>query len=384
MRVYRKIALLALLLVVSISMNAKNFDNGQPDPDTLFCDNKEFTKTYNKTFDITKNELVILSNKYGKINVKTGSGNQAVINVKVTAHANTQSEADKVFDRINIAFSSGPDFVKAETDIESQNSGWSFFNWGNNTCEYSIDYDVTMPAANKLDLSNKYGDSQIATLNDWVKIDQKYGNFKLEGAATATISLAYGGGTIGKLNGLDGTVSYGKLSAPDVKDVSLKSKYSEFKFDKVANLAIVSAYDDYDISAVTNFAVDSKYGDILIGTVENLAVKSTYSDFKIKKIETSADFDTKYGNARIGSLKNNFGVVNIVGKYTDFIIEMEPSVSYQLDVKGTYSDVNRPASFKHTVDSEKGSTKEIVGYVGSANAKSLIKARLTYGDLVIR
>lgn len=378
MRVYRKIALLALLLVVSIGVNAKNFDNGQPDPDTLFCDNKEFTKTYNKTFDLTKNELVILSNKYGKINVKTGSSNQAVINVKVTAHANTQSEAEKVFDRINIAFSSGPDFVKAETDIESQS--W----WNPNSCEYSIDYDVTMPAANKLDVSNKYGDSQIATLNDWVKIDQKYGNFKLEGAGTATISLAYGGGTIGKLNGLDGTVSYGKLSAPDIKNVSLKSKYSEFKFDKVDNLAIVSTYDDYDISAVTNFTVDSKYGDIIVGTVENLAVKSDYSDFKIKKIETSADFDTKYGNVRIGSLKNNFGVVNIVGKYTDFIIDMEPSVSYQLDVKGTYSDVNRPASFKHTLDSEKGSTKEIVGYVGSANAKSLIKARLTYGDLVIR
>ena len=113
-----------------------------------------------------------MSNKYGKVNVKTGSGSQVIVNVKVTVRANSQSEADKVIDRINIIFSSGPDFVKTETDIESQNSSW--FNWGNNSSEYTIDYDVTMPAANKLDVSNKYGDSHIAALNDWVKIDQKY------------------------------------------------------------------------------------------------------------------------------------------------------------------------------------------------------------------
>jgi hypothetical protein len=383
MRAFNKITLLASLLVVSMTINAKNFDNGQPDPDTTLRKHQEFSKSYNKTFDISKNELVILSNKYGKINVKTGLGNQTIVAVKVTVRANSQNEADKVFDRINIAFSSGPDFVKAETDIESKNNSW--FSWGdNNSSEYTIDYDVTMPAANKLDLSNKYGDSHIAALNDWVKIDQKYGNFKLEAAGTATVALAYGGGTIGKLNGLNATISYGKLSAPDIKDVALKSKYSEFKLDKVTNLTITSAYDDYNISNVTNFAVDSKYGDIVVGTVENMTVKSAYSDFRIKMIETSVDFHTSYGSVKIGALKNNFGMVNIQGSYTDFTLDIDPSVSYQLDMKGTYADVNRPASFKFTMDSEKGSTKEIMGYVGSANAKSLIKARLTYGDLVIK
>jgi hypothetical protein len=382
MRAFNKIALLASLLVVSITINAHNLDKGQPDPDTTQRTYQEFTKLYNKTFDVTKNELVILSNKYGKVNVKTGNGSQVLVNVKVTVRANSQSEADKVIDRINIIFSSGPDFVKTETDIESQSGSW--FSWGNNSSEYTIDYEVTMPAANKLDVSNKYGDTHIAALNDWVKIDQKYGNFKLESAGTATVALAYGGGTVGKLSGLTANISYGKLSAPDIKDVALKSKYSEFKFDKIVNLAITSAYDDYDISDVTNFAVDSKYGDFVVGTVENMTVKSAYTDFKIKMIETSVDFQTSYGSVVLSGLKNNFGMVNIKGNYTDFTLDIDPSVNYQLDMKGTYSDINRPASFKFTLDSEKGSTKEIMGYVGSANTKSLIKARLTYGDLVIK
>jgi Putative adhesin len=385
MKRYKKFALLMMLFAVSTTTYSRNIERIDPDPeqDTTLCDRKEFSKDYNKTFDLSKNTLVILANKYGKIDVKTGSGNQAIVNVKITAHANTQAEADKVFDRINIAFSSGPDFVKAETDIEPQNGKW-FGNWGNNSCEYSIDYDVTMPAANKLDLSNKYGNSYIGALTDWVKIDQKYGDFKLEAAGSATVSLAYGGGTIGKMNGLTGTISYGKLSSADIKDVSLKSKYSAFKFDKIANLALVSAYDDYDVNTVTNLAVDCKYGDIKIGTVENLAAKASYTDFIIKKIETSADFETGYGNVKIGSVKNSFGVINIKSSYTDYQITIDPSVSYQLDAKGTYSDIKHPVTIKTQLDSEKGSSKEIIGTVGDGNTKSLIKARMTYGDLRLR
>ena len=384
MKRFKNFALLVLLFAVSTTTYSRNISSTDPEKDSTICDQKEFSKAYNKTFDLTKNELVILANKYGRIDVKTGTGNQAIVNVKVTVHANTQTEADKVFDRINIAFSSGPDFVKAETDIEPQNNSW--FSWGNNSCEYTIDYDVTMPANNKLDLSNKYGNSYIGLLNDWVKIDQKYGDFKLEGAGSATVSLAYGGGNIGKLNGLTGTISYGKLSSVDIKDVSLKSKYSQFKFDKIANLAIVSAYDDYNLNSVTNLTIDSKYGDISIGGVGNLAAIGAYTDFKIKKIETSADFKTKYGDVKIGSVKDNFGIINIESSYTDYLITVDLSVSYQLDAKGTYSDFSRPISsaWKPKVDNEKGSTKEIMGYVGEANTKSVIKARMTYGDLIIR
>ena len=206
----------------------------------------------------------------------------------------------------------------------------------------------------------------------------------MDGAASATVNLAYGGGTIERLAGLTASVSYGKLSASDVKDVALKSKYSAFKFNKIQNLALTSAYDDFNINSVTNFSVDSKYGDMIVGDVENLAVVSAYTDFKIRKIESSATFQTSYGDVRIDGVKNGFDAINIKGNYTDFVIAVDPSVSYQLDVNTSYGDVNQPASLNTRIDKEKGSTKEIMGFVGSQNTKSLIKAKLTYGDLIIK
>ena len=381
MKKYNKIGLLILLIAASFTAQASEFRITDPGQDTIIGEKKEFSKTENKTFNVNPNILVILSNKYGKIDVKTGGTNQAIVNVTIKVQASSQGEADKVFDRVNIAFSDGPDYVKAETDIESQSSWWS---WGNNSSDFSINYEVIMPAANKLDLSNKYGNSHISALNSWVKIDQKYGDFRLDGAASATVNLAYGGGTIERLAGLTASVSYGKLSASDVKDVALKSKYSAFKFDKIQNLALTSAYDDFNAGSVTNFSVDSKYGDMVIGDVENLAVVSAYTDFKIRKIESSATFQTSYGDVRIDGVKNGFDAINIKGNYTDFVITVDPSVSYQLDVNTSYGDVNQPASLNTRIDKEKGSTKEIMGFVGSQNTKSIIKAKLTYGDLIIK
>jgi hypothetical protein len=376
-----KIGMLAVLVVISTTNYAAN-NTGR---DTVCQDRKEFVKNYNKTFTITPKHLVILANKYGKIDVKTGSSNQAVINVTVKANSSTQEDANKIFDRINIAFSEGPDFIKSETSIEPNKSGnWFNMSFSNNGSEYTIDYDVTMPAENNLDLSNKYGDSYIPTLNSWVKIEQKYGNFKMEKANSATISLAYGNGTIGYVSGLTANVAYGKLSSPNLKDVAITSKYSDLKFDKMENVTIQSAYDDYVINDVTNLSINSKYGDIDIGNLENAAIVSAYTDFNIKTLSNSADFKTSYGDVKIQTLKTGFGTINIDGKYTDYILGVGATSSYQIDVKTSYGDVSRPASLKHKIDSEKGSSRELVGYVGDTNAKSFIKARLSYGDLILK
>jgi hypothetical protein len=381
-----KIAGIGVLLVVgSIFAKASNITTSysHSNADTACKKEQQFTKTFNKTFTVNAKHLVVLSNKYGKVDVKTGNVNQVVVNVTITVETSSDKSAQKVFDRINIAFSEGPDFVKAETDIESQ-SGINIGNWGSNSSDYHIDYDVTMPAGNMLDLSNKYGNSHVGMLTNWVKIEQKYGDFRLDGAGSMGIALAYGGGTIGQVNGLSGTVSYGKLSTQNVKDIQLKTKYSEFKFDKVSTIDLQSAYDDYDINEVNTIKIDSKYGDFSLGNVDNIAISGSYTDYKIKRIDSYGTFKTSYGDVKIEDVKNGFNSLDINGNYTDYTIRIDPSVSYQLDVKTSYGDMSKPILLKTSVEKEKGSTTEIIGCVGNSTSKSIIKARLNYGDLKLR
>lgn len=382
---FKKIALFAAFLTF-FSLKTVAFTTFLPDPiqgDTTIGQEQEFVKNFNKTFAVSKNEVVMLANKYGKIDVKTGAANQVVVNVKVRVNATSQDEAQKMFDRINIAFSNGPEFVKSETIIESNDGGkWS---WGKSqTADFSIDYEVIMPVNNRLDLTNKYGTSTIANLNAAVKIDHKYGDFKLDGATAAIIDLAYGGGQLGTISALSATVSYGKLTSPNINALKLKSKYSAFKFGKMQMADILTAYDDGSIDAVTTLKIEGKYGDLNIGTVETLNVKSNYTDLKIKRIEAEADFLTEYGDVHIGAIKSGFGTVNLKGSYTDFSLAIDPSVSYQLDASGSYGQLQNPASLKTTVNNESSYRRDVMGTVGNPSSKSVIRVRLTHGNLKIK
>jgi hypothetical protein len=382
---FRKIALFAAFTTL-FSLKTVALTLSPTDPikgDTIIGQEQEFVKNFDKTFAVGKNEVVMLANKYGRIEVKTGASNQVVVNVRVRVNATSQEEAQKMFARINIVFSNGPEFVKAETIIESNEvNKWS---WNKSqTADFAIDYEVTMPVNNRLDLSNKYGTSHIAALNAAVKIEHKYGDFKLDGATAAIIDVAYGGGQLGTISALNATVSYGKLTSPNVNALKMKSKYSAFKFGKMQMADIQSAYDDYQIEDVNTLKMESKYGDLNVGTVETLTANSNYTEFKIKRIEGNADFDTRYGDVHIGSVKAGFGTINIKGSYTDYSLAIDPSVSYQLDATGSYGQLQNPASLKTSLNSETNSRREILGTVGNPNTKSVVRVRLTHGNFRIK
>ena len=196
---------------------------------------QDFTRLYDKNFAVNKNTIVVLSNKYGAIDVHTNNGSKVIVKVKVTVNATSQAQADKVFERINIIFNDGPEFVKTETTVENQPKPTVIFAGTAPTtnCDFRIDYDVTMPAGNRLDLTNRHGNTTIAALKTSVKIDQKYGDVRLDGATSATLVLAYGGGQLSELNTLYGTVSYGKLTSPNIRNAYLKTIYSQLRFDQI-------------------------------------------------------------------------------------------------------------------------------------------------------
>lgn len=76
--------------------------------------------------------------------------------------------------------------------------------------------------------------------------------------------------------------------------------------------------------------------------------------------------------------------MNVVGKYTDVQVSTERSIPYRFNLQSQYADMKAPsgAMMKHQNDSGKSKTME--GYVGDANAKGEIKAKLQYGGLVLK
>jgi hypothetical protein len=348
---------------------------------------QDFTKVFTKTFNMNSNETVLLNNKYGKINVSTGSGKEVRVNVTVTVHAAQQNKANEVFERIQIKFSQDAKTVKTETFIDASDCSkkWWDEQSGCGNSDYSIDYEVVMPIGTKLNISNKYGNTAVAPTGSSVSIDQKYGNFKLDGVTDATVTLGYGTGVITRCANVNGTIGYGTFRVDNANDILLKSKFSKLKLQNVHNVNLTSTYDDCVVGKATTLNLDTRYGDFNINQVHHLTVESHYTNFRVARLDNNADFATTYGTVKIEQVMRNFSEIHLKGSYTDFIVGIETGAQYQLDASGAYAEIQKPANFKQNVGKTNGKNRTLQGQsTGAAHPKSLIRANVKYGDLIIR
>jgi hypothetical protein len=345
---------------------------------------QDYVKTIKKDFaNVSPTGTTFLSNKYGKVDVKTWAQNQVSITVKITVRTTSKSDADDVFERIKIQFSSGGDFVKASTEIESQ-SWWS--SWWSSSSDYSIDYEVFMPPTNRLNLQNKYGNSFVAPLESSATLDISYGDFRLEKIPGAlNVSLAYGKGTVINCKDMVSSVSYGDLHVENSSDLTLNTKYSDIHVVKALDVKTMSRYDDYDITSVRDLTTDSQYGGFKVGNANSLTLISRYTDLRLVKVLTSATIDMNYGELVIENLSKGFSNVTIKGAYTDVSIDVEAGASYKVDASTSYADISYPTGTKTSVDNERGTNREFKGIVGTSSSPSAsITARLSYGGLVLK
>jgi hypothetical protein len=341
----------------------------------------EFTKTIKKNYKMAADGEVTLSNKYGKINLKTWDRNEVSIEVTITAKSRSESAANEIFKRIKIDFADGSDYVKAETTIEAQKSSW----WGNESKgDFRIDYEVSMPNAASLDLSNKYGDAEIGAIGGGGIFSIKYGNFNVQSVGKDTkIDLGYGNGTIGKTNNVEVNIKYSKIKLKEVANVNIESKFSKVYIDKADKIKSESRYDTYELGELKELSNQGKYDHFEIERIDQVTSYSKYTDFKIGELYIDGEFELSYGGLTIESLKKGFHAISLDCSYTDCKIYLDDNTDFQLDAVTEYASINYPGDTEVTIEKNKNNNHEVKGHRGGSGG-GMIKARLKYGGLKLK
>ena len=343
----------------------------------------EYSKTIKKEFPITSDGNTILENKYGKIDVKTWDKDRVKVNVNIVVKTSSESEAQEVFDRIKINFDSGETFVSAKTSIESSQKSW--WGWDDKNTEFQINYEVLIPTKGALDLANKYGDAEIATIGGKAKVKVKYGDFTMEEAQNDLfVDLGYGAGTVMRARDITGEIAYSKFRIKEAQDIVLDTRYSKMNVERAEDLKIESRYDNYEVGEARDFKCQARYGDMDILAVDNVVCNSRYTEYRIEKVSNKADFNLEFGGVTVEQITKGFSEVILIGKYTDYRLTVEPGASYQLDANAEYAGIKYPSQMQVTHEVEKGTTHAVKGHQGTQNARSVIKASLNYGALRVR
>lgn len=344
---------------------------------------QEFTRAIKREFDITANGTTSITNKYGKVDIKTWDRNRVKIDVTIVVNASSESAAQDVFERIDVAFSNSSGYVKAVTTIQPREKG--IWNWATGTekSDYTINYEVYLPETNNLEINHQYGDAYVAALSGKVTANFKYANAKLEKVSNSSdINFAYGNGTIVRANDLLANASYAKLLIKEAQNVEINSKYTQVSIDRAADIRSNSGYDTYRLGAVRSFTNVGKYDNIDIQSAENVEVNARYSQVKAMRVSRKLDLDLQYGGAQTG-LAKSFSEVSLNGSYTDFKLSVEPGAEYQIDAAASYAGIAYPQNMTVTYELEKGSSHELKAYQGQKNGP-VIRARLSYGGLRVK
>ena len=343
---------------------------------------QEFTKKVNREFSTMANGMTAIYNKYGKINISTWTNNTVKIDITIIVNAKDQRDADKMFDRIKVNFINTAGYVKAETMVDMENSNW----WPSSTCQdFKINYEVWMPADNQLDLKNKYGNSYVASINGKLLAEIKYGDLRTETVNNdADLFVGYGKATLAKVRNLSGQISYGGLNVTEANDVQVDTKYSEFQIDRANSIRVTSNYDDFNLRVIKDLRIQTKYANLRVQNAQAAFVTAQYTDVRVLNVAETVDADLTYGSLKIEALGRNFSEAKIVGKYTDVAMNVERGTTFRFDAQGMNTDLHTPSGATIRRRDDQGSHSTVEGFVGDANSPRMVKARLSYGDFVLK
>ncbi len=320
---------------------------------------QEVSKKYHEEYSAGANTTLDLNNKYGDIVVETWDKDQVIIDVKVTIDMPNRERAEKLLDYIDVQFSQNGDNISAKTVIDSK---FNFSGWGSGSKKFSIDYSVKMPSVTALNLTNKYGNTDLDELKSLVNLDIKYGNLTATKLSRGnikplnTVYLAYGKGKIDDAGWLNMTIRYcGSMEINKCQALLLDSKYSKISIDEASSVVSENKYDNMRINDINNLVIDNGYTGVTIGTLN-------------KKLK----YNGSYGSLTVDRIPSGFESVDVESRYMGVKLGIDESANYKLDAKVSYGglkyDDNNFRNHRRIVENNSTEVSGVIGKEESPEA----------------
>jgi hypothetical protein len=347
-------------------------------PLKAFVNDQDFAKVIEKSFDISSNGTVDLSNKYGNMAIKTWNKQKVEIRVTIEVSAKSEKAAEKLFEKVNIEFENSSDFVKAMTDFKGGGS------WGTGN-KITVNYLVNMPATCLLEASNKYGNVNIESLSNGAQLEIAYGAIYTQSISGSTnLDLAYSKGVLGELGKFNAEVKYSGLEIATCKNAKIESKYSQIKIKEAGRIELDSKYGEFNFGTIKELINEGKYDRFSINALGSVSLNSSYTDIEIGTLGNELSIELRYGNISVDKLLADFTEVSVETEYADVSLGVEKEGKMQLSLSGHYIDVRLPDSFEITSDSE-GDRKDrqVIGYMKSSNGAP-VNISMEYGSFRLK
>ena len=293
----------------------------------------EKTRVITKTYSVGNNDKLSINNQYGKVAVHTWNKKEIKVEIEIKAYEASESGAEKLLESVSIAENKDGNLISFKTNFEKTSSSfWSKIKNGKEERRgVQVNYEIYMPSKNPLDVSNRYGATEIDDFSGPVNISSSYGSFssgKLDHPANQ-VKVSYGSANIE--NFINGTLSvaYGSLKMNQAAKLNATIKYGSAKIGHLGqggnfNLSYTGGFRIEEVdSSVRNLTINSSYSGVTLG-IKNGAdfdfdVTVNYAGFNYEnsRVNLVEQFDSNNKSRSWSPTKNYKGQV---GKGSDSMI----------------------------------------------------------------
>jgi hypothetical protein len=287
---------------------------------------QDYSKTYyNEKYDVDKGASLVIRNKFGDIHCQAWDENSVSVEVTVKVDASSQEKANRIFEKIRVELSGSRTKVEGTTTVGSINNA-----------DFSVNYEIRIPAWINIDLNNQFGDIFLDETNGPVKINLEYGAMEAN-----------------SFNGpkTDLTIKFSDVETGFMKNGKINMEYSEWTSKGAENMELYSRFGEISIEKTANLNIDSQYDEVDIGAVGQLIAISRFSELGFDKINGDFDVDIEYGEIEVNYISADFKTGKIRNTFAGASLTFDPKANINIDAKLEFGELSFPkaTSMNHEV-----------------------------------
>jgi hypothetical protein len=337
---------------------------------TLSASAEEVKKEFHREMVPTDNSTLKVINKFGAVVTETWDKNSVVVDVTVKIEHSSPDRARKLLEMITVEFTEADGNLTAETVFSKD---FSSISWKGSNNNFSINYNIKMPADVNLEIDNKYGNTVVDEVSGHAMLNVKYGDLTVNKLTR---------GNVKPLNTI--IVAYGKATVYELGWAEINSRYvGMFSVERATALLVDSKYSKVSVTEVSSLVADSKYDGYNIGAANNIVVMGGYTDLRFKKVTRKLEVETKYGNLSVDAIPAGFEKVTVKAGYCAVRLGIDPAACYRLNASSSYGSVKMDESRFSPDRRIVGNTStELAGKVGNCSSPSSeVTINASYGSV---
>lgn len=289
----------------------------------LKANEQELTETEKvivKSFPAHATTSVEVVNKYGNVHVNTWDKDSVKFRIHVKGKAKKYEDAEMMVASTEFSIGGSTSFITAQTAL-GKNVPWIKQGISDLKREFGVNkvevnYEIWMPATNKLSINNRFGDIYLPVMEGDLRVIVNHGDLRIKKVKEAKKLEMY----------------YGTMTIEEIEEGNIHVQYSDLIIEEAGELSLHTNSSDVNIEEVDQLAIESKHDKYMLEEVNRITGECNLSHIKVKKLAVKIDLTTRYGSVIVSKVAADFRRVNLTGEYTDYTLNFDEFGNYNFDV----------------------------------------------------